>query len=104
MANIQKTDYKGFQIDRHFNIYKGGKQVFTASWQHCTTLEDAKEMIDSSVSKSKELTNFQQRQENKYGNIVDPVITYDGRVEGTEEEMERFAEWMNEMAERQLLD
>lgn len=42
--------YKGFEInDYNFLITKNGKPVFRAYWQLCSTLEDAKTLIDSSI-------------------------------------------------------
>lgn len=46
------THYNGFDIDERdlFKIYKNGKLVFTARWQRCLTLEQAKQQIDLSNS------------------------------------------------------
>lgn len=43
------TNYKGFQINRLFEIFKNGKQVFTAFWQRSPTLYQAQQLIDSSL-------------------------------------------------------
>ena len=42
-------NYKGFKIDSKFRIFKDGKIVFTAYWQMCFSLNDAKNQIDASV-------------------------------------------------------
>lgn len=42
-------EYKGFEITPTFQIFKNGKQVFTAHWQRCHTLEQAQVMIDASI-------------------------------------------------------
>lgn len=42
-------EYKGFEITPTFQIFKNGKQVFTAHWQRCHTLEQAQIMIDASI-------------------------------------------------------
>lgn len=44
------THYKGFDIDRRYNIFKGGKPIFTARWQKCFSLDEAKQLIDASVA------------------------------------------------------
>lgn len=55
--------------------------------------------------KPEDLTPYQQHQLETYGNILDqPEINPDGECESGEEEMNRFAEWNNEMAERELFE
>ena len=103
-TNIE--NYKGFQIDESFCIFKHGKIVFNAYWQFCCTMDEAKMLIDISLAKT-ELTNYQERQASKYGNILQqPIINPDGscELENGSEEMERFAEWNNSMAENELYE
>lgn len=44
------TLYRSFQIDNRFNIFKDGKQVFTAHWQNCLTLKESMQLIDTSLA------------------------------------------------------
>lgn len=57
MPNL--TPYNGFEIDDTHRIFKDGKQVFTAYWQRCNNLEDAKKLIDAS-NKLKAMPDMQR--------------------------------------------
>lgn len=107
MAKVhnKSQEYRGFHIDAAFRIYKNNKQVFTAHWQTCHTVHQAKEMIDSSILANEELTNYQLMQADRYQNVLkQPQIMPDGQydLEANSEEMLRFEQWNHEMAERQL--
>lgn len=97
-------EYKGFQISSSFQIFKDGKQVFTAAWQKCDSLDLAKQIIDMSIFEKQQMDNYTEFQLNKYGNIVAPIeSTPDGELyESGIEELNRMAEWINFQAERQL--
>lgn len=43
-----QVEYRGFVITPLFHIYKNDVQVFGAWWQMCSTLDEAKRMIDLS--------------------------------------------------------
>ena len=88
------TNYKGFQIDRLNRIYKDGKQIFTARWQFCDTLEEAQTMIDSSLM-AKELFN-------KFPNLSKIDLTGICELEAGAERDEQAERWMNDEAEKQL--
>ena len=50
-----------------------------------------------------ELSNYQQWQQNKYGDILpNLIVTPEGECENNEQEINRYAEWANMMAESQL--
>ena len=100
-----KLSYRGFEIDHANRIYKNGKQVFTAKWQDCGTPEEAQQLIDNSIQR-KELTNFDQFQQNKYGNVLPmPEATPDGELyESGIDELNRIADWMNAQAEQQMFE
>ena len=109
MTNVHNNldEYRGFLIDAAFRIFKNNKQVFTANWQTCHSKEQAKAMIDASISAKEELTNYQEMQADKYQNVLQqPEIMPDGHcdIEANSEEMLRFEQWNNEMAERQLME
>ncbi len=44
------THYKGFEIGRYFDIFKNGNPVFTARHQRCLSLDQAKQIIDTSLA------------------------------------------------------
>jgi hypothetical protein len=106
MTKIQLNTetYRGFEIKGSF-IYKDGKEVFINTWRNDRDTDTAKRLIDASLIKDEEYTNYQLFQAEKYGNILEmPQVAPDGscELENGSEEMQRFAEWNNEMAERQL--
>lgn len=89
------TEYRGFYIDRLFQIFKNGREIFKAHWQRCCDLESAKRMIDTSLeakAKFDRLPNL--------GYVRSGVE----ELENGAEAAEQFSEWMNEQAEKQLND
>lgn len=109
MAKVNNVieQYRGFEIDHFFRIYKSGKHVFSAHWQICNSIEEAKNIINNSLLVAEQLNNYQERQLNKYGNILpEPIILPDGtcELENGQEDADRFSEWINEVAQQQLLE
>lgn len=52
-----------------------------------------------------ELTNYQEWQLARYKNILpEPVVLPSGQIEGTNEEIDRSAEWVEMQAEKQLYE
>lgn len=50
-----------------------------------------------------ELTNFQEWQLSRYGNVLDmPEINPDGELESGKEDLDRLAEWIHQQSERQM--
>lgn len=95
----QPVEYKGFQITNLGYVYRDKKRVFIANWQSCGSVERAKIMIDQHC----EQTNYQRYQQEQYGNVLrEPVVSPDGSHDGTEEEMERSARWMERQWEIQM--
>lgn len=58
----------------------------------------------TNVATKPEPTNYEQWQLENYGNVIPPIeITPDGDLlESGIEELNRMADWINEMAERQM--
>lgn len=93
------VDYKGFQITNLGYVYRDKKRVFIADWQSCGSVERAKIMIDQHC----EQTNYQRYQQEQYGNVMrEPVVNPDGSHDGSEEEIERSARWVERQYEQQL--
>ncbi len=86
------TEYKGFQINKHFKIFKNSKPIFTAYWQHCRTLEEAKLTIDGSL-------NFQQRPDMQASL---KKLTTSCELENGTQGRERFEGEMNDYFDNQL--
>jgi len=49
-GTMEPLEYRGFIIDRHFGILKDGIPKFTARWQACWSLQEAKNLIDASLA------------------------------------------------------
>lgn len=100
------TEYRGFEITPWFKIIKGGKFVF--SNRHtgdCVSLKHAKDIIDMSLDKKAEQSNYQQYQENRFENPLPPVeVEPDGTCENGVEELERFQEWVELQNEIQMYE
>lgn len=80
-------EYKGFEIHpSRFTIWKNGKQVFVAPWQLCSTLDEAQMMIDASL-----MAHAMEQ-------VASPVLVLH------EIEDDRFARWMNQQAELELIN
>lgn len=95
----QPVEYKGFHITNLGYVYRDKKRVFIADWQSCGSVERAKIMIDQHC----EQTNYQRYQQEQYGNVLrEPVVNPDGSHDGTEEEMERSARWVERQHQIQM--
>lgn len=84
-------EYRGFHFSYPGRVFRNGVQVFTSHL--FDTFEEAQKMIDASLRQT-ELTNFEERQINKYGDIA---------FEETEA-ADRMAVWVHEQAELQLME
>ena len=52
-----------------------------------------------------ELTNYEQWQLDRFGDILpEPIVLPSGDVEGKNEELNRFSEWVELQAEQQLFE
>lgn len=87
-------DYRGFQINDRFQIFHSGKQVFTAPWQDCATLDNAKSLIDSSI-RAKSLPDRQAALKK---------LSDSCELENGSEAAERFTEQVNQYCELELLN
>lgn len=89
-----KLIYNGFEIDPvTFQIYKGGKEVFSASWQRNISLAGAKSLIDASNAKTIE----------RIPSKIKPLVTK-CELENGSAAAEEFSNWMNNEAEKELLN
>lgn len=92
------TDYKGFQIDENFQIFKDGRQVFTAYYQKCLTMSECEILIDSSImAKELQKTAF-SRMPNLSRIDIAEMLEDENGAEKTEEAMA----WCNRKAEEDL--
>ena len=85
--------YKGFIYKPDGRSFRNGKHIFR------NQLFDTFEQFCSFVDASLEMTNYQQHQLNKYGN----VLPEPEELENGTEEAERFAGWVHDQSEQQLL-
>lgn len=90
------TSYKGFEIDKRFNIYKDGKQVFTAYYQKCFNMTDCEIQIDASIM-AKEL---QKTALSRMPNLNQEDVAE--MLENGVEESEQSMIWCNQKAENEL--
>jgi len=49
-GTMEPVSYKGFVIDKYMNITINGNPIFTARWQTCWSLQEAKDLIDASLA------------------------------------------------------
>lgn len=91
--------YNGFNIDeRTFEIYDGTRLIFVAWWQRCSTLEDAKLMIDTSNKKAIE----QMQQKPDLGKAFKTFC--ENEIENGAREAEEFQSWMENEHELLLME
>lgn len=90
------TPYKEFHINPQFQIFKKGKRVFVANWQHCFSLEDAKKLIDVSLEAAERLKKLPDL------NRIKQLNTEPREIENGSQKAEQFEAWMNNEAEKQL--
>lgn len=82
------THYRGFDIDKYFNIYKDGKQTFTAHWLNCCTMQEAEKLIDNSLGAKAKFAKMPDKQK-----ALQSLGDGEGRT---------MLEWMDQQHEKQL--
>lgn len=91
------SEYRGFHYSYPGRVFRNGIHIFT---NHLfESFQDAKKFIDKSL-RLKELTTFEERQLNRYGNVLE----FSDEFEDGSEAAQRSADWMNEQAEQLLFE
>lgn len=94
-SNEPMTGYKGYQISSVNMIFKNGVQVFTAPWQYCSTIYEAKAIIDSSFE-------FGERQRQTHTQQYREMAGTCGH--DLNDDAERFERWNEQQSQLQLLE